>query len=400
MSYFKYTGYDASGQVVKESIEAENRDDAVAILQDRGIFVTKLSGKKAAPAARVRGGKIKGHDVVVFTRLLATMVNADIPIIDGLEIALGQVPEGPFRQVIRRLINDIQSGLSLSEALEVHPSVFSKLYTAMVKAGELSGKLGLILEQLFSFIERMENLKRKITTALIYPSIILLFSLGIVSMFLIVFIPQFKDNFKQFGDKLPGITKVVIAMSDLYKAYFLYAAGAAAAFFLFSMRFSRTRKGKRFFDKLKLKLPVAGSLIAKVILVRVTGTLGTLLSNGVPIIDALNIVAAASGNTLMEDLLLATKRRISDGERLAKTLGTSPLIPKMMLQMISMGEESGQLPQMLTKVGQFYDADVDVSVERLTSAITPVLIVGLGLFVAAIIIALFIPMFDLSKLVG
>ena len=400
MSYFKYKGYDKDGRVIEDSIDSASKDSAVKVLQEQGIFITKISQiKKKASESLLDKSKIKKRDVVVFTRMLSTMVNADMPIIEGLDISIEQLPEGRLRHVVRRIINDIKSGKALSEALAAHPKIFSKLYIAMVKAGEASGKLGKILEQLFYFMERMESLKRKITSAMIYPSIVMFVSVSIISVFFLVLIPKFKENFSDMGDKLPTITKAVFSFSDFYSSYFHYFAIFMIVVIVVFIRLIKTKKGRYYFDSLKLKFPFrVGTLIKKVVLVRVTRTLGTLMGNGVPVIDALDIVTNASGNVIMENLLIHVKRKISSGERLASTLSKSPLIPKMMIQMISMGEESGQLSQMLDKVSQFYDSDVDIAVERLVSAITPIVIIFLAIFVAIILVALFMPISNMIQI--
>jgi type IV pilus assembly protein PilC len=399
MSYFKYSGFAPDGSDIVDTIEAASRDEALRRLEGQGVFVARIGESRRSTGAS-GSGRIKAMDVVVFTRLLSTMVNANIPIIEGLEISSDQLPAGQFQQVVRRLIADIRRGLSLSEALEAHPQIFNRLYVSMVRAGELSGKLGRILEQLFTYMERMQLLRRKVISALIYPSIVMVAAMLIIGLFLVVFIPQFKENFNQFGDKLPSMTRFFIGLSDVFRAYGLYAAGGIVLAVLGLLRYAKTRAGRFFFDRLRLKLPLAGRLFSKVILVRVTRTLGTLLGNGVPILDAMQIVSGASGNAVMEDLLLATGRRISDGERMAKTLSTSPLIPRMVLQMVAMGEETGNLPEMLEKSAQFYDSDVDIAVEQITSAIAPVLIIGVGLFVGLIVIALFMPIFNMSQFAG
>ena len=400
MSYFKYKGYDKDGRVIEDSIDSASKDSAVKVIQEQGIFITKISQiKKKASESLLDKSKIKKRDVVVFTRMLSTMVNADMPIIEGLDISIEQLPEGRLRHVVRRIINDIKSGKALSEALAAHPKIFSKLYIAMVKAGEASGKLGKILEQLFSFMERMESLKRKITSAMIYPSIVMFVSVSIISVFFLVLIPKFKENFSDMGDKLPSITKAVFSFSDFYSSYFHYFAIFMIVVIVVFIRLIKTKKGRYYFDSLKLKFPFkVGTLIKKVVLVRVTRTLGTLMGNGVPVIDALDIVTNASGNVIMENLLIHVKRKISSGERLASTLSKSSLIPKMMIQMISMGEESGQLPEMLDKVSQFYDSDVDIAVERLVSAITPIVIIFLAIFVAIILVALFMPISNMIQI--
>ncbi|MCK4906575.1 MAG: type II secretion system F family protein [Spirochaetes bacterium] len=402
MSYFKYKGYDKDGRVIEDSIDSASKDSAVKVIQEQGIFITKISQiKKKASESLLDKSKIKKRDVVVFTRMLSTMVNADMPIIEGLDISIEQLPEGRLRHVVRRIINDIKSGKALSEALAAHPKIFSKLYIAMVKAGEASGKLGKILEQLFSFMERMESLKRKITSAMIYPSIVMFVSVSIISVFFLVLIPKFKENFSDMGDKLPSITKAVFSFSDFYSSYFHYFAIFMIVVIVVFIRLIKTKKGRYYFDSLKLKFPFkVGTLIKKVVLVRVTRTLGTLMGNGVPVIEALDIVTNASGNVIMENLLIHVKRKISSGERLASTLSKSSLIPKMMIQMISMGEESGQLPEMLDKVSQFYDSDVDIAVERLVSAITPIVIIFLAIFVAIILVALFMPISNMIQIAG
>jgi type IV pilus assembly protein PilC len=223
-------------------------------------------------------------------------------------------------------------------------------------------------------------------------------AIGIISVFLLVFIPQFKTNFGRMGDSLPSITRFVINFSEWFQASAFWIFGALALVVIAILHFVRTPRGRCFLDRARLGLPAVGTLVRKVVLVRVTRTLGTLLGNGVPIIEALTIVAAASGNMIMEDLLNQTRKKIADGQRMADTLKASPLIPQMVLQMIAMGEETGHLPEMLLKSAEYYDSDVDVAVERLTAVITPIMIITLGLFVGLIVVALFLPMFNMSSL--
>jgi len=397
MILFKYSGYSSERMPVSGQIEANSQDEALAQLQKQGFFVTKISS--AGRSGKKQRGKVSSQELVVFTRLLSTMANANVPLVDGLETACGQV-EGGLRQVLQRLLQDIKTGRSLSEALSAHPSVFSRLYFSMVRAGEVSGKLSVILEQLYSFMERMSTLRRKVVSALIYPSIIMILSFVIASIFMLLFIPQFKTNFGDMGDRLPDITRFVIALSDWFESAAPYLFISLAVVVLGLFRFFRTRGGRRVLDRLRIRMPLVGGLVRKVILVRVTRTLGTLLDNGVPIIETLTIVASAAGNSVMEDLLNQMKRKIADGQRMAETLRGAPLIPRMVLQMVAIGEETGHLPEMLLKSAEYYDTDVDVAVERLTSVITPILIISLGLFIGLLIVALFLPMFNMSSMTG
>ncbi len=402
MNYFKYSGYNKAGKKISGQVEALSIDKAKKQVSELNIFVTDIKKVKKNGSSKFskKGKKVGGIELVVFTRLLATMVNASIPLLDGLEISTEQLEDGRLKNVVKRIIKDIKEGSSLSEALAVHPAVFNRLYVSLVKAGEMSGKLGEILEQLFKFIERMDSLKRKIKTALIYPGIVSVVALTIIILFLLVFVPNFKANFIQFGDKLPGLTKFFMGLSDFLIANFIYIVFTFVAVVVSLLKMIRSDKGGLIIDKYVLKIPIFGSLLYKVMLVRITRTLGLLLDSGVPIIDSINIVAVASGNRIMEGVLKNASRKVAGGMRFGKILTESGMFPKMSLQMITMGEETGRLPEMLQKVSEFYDSDVDVAVERLTSAITPILIVVLGLFVGLIVVALFLPMFSMSDMVG
>jgi len=402
MNYFKYLGYDKSGKKIIGNIDAESLVQAKEMLSQQGIFITDIKKAKQGTSKSFgrKGKKVSDMELVVFTRLLATMVNASIPLLDGLEISTEQLEDGRLKSVVKQIIRDIQEGSSLSEALAAHPSVFNRLYVSLVKAGEMSGKLGEILNQLFKFIERMESLKRKVKTALIYPTIVSIVALTIIFLFLLVFVPHFKENFSQFGDKLPDITKFFMWLSDFLRSNFIYLVVAVVSVGAILSKMILSEKGGLIVDRYVLKVPIFGSLLYKVMLVRVTKTLGLLLDSGVPIIDSINIVAVASGNRIIENVLKMAGKKVAGGMRFGQILSASEMFPKMSLQMITMGEETGRLPEMLQKVSEFYDSDVDVAVERLTSAITPILIVVLGLFVGLIVVALFLPMFNMSQMVA
>ncbi|MCK5533656.1 type II secretion system F family protein [bacterium] len=374
------------------------RGQKLIVLQIQEIKKTAL--KDILDKINIFKPRVKSKDMVLFSRQLSTLVSAGIPIVQGLTILGDQMENPAFKSVVVAVREDIESGLSITESLGRHPNVFTELYVNMVKAGETGGVLDVILERLSNYLESSEQLKRKIKGAMIYPAVISLVC-GLVTVFLLtVVIPAFKEIFTSFGGDLPLPTQILIGLSEFVKRYVLlfFAAGIGIVFGI--RQYYSTKKGRMILDTLLLKVPGFGTLLRKVAIAKFSRTLGTLIKSGVPILQALDTVAKTSGNVVIEKVILDTRDSIREGERIAPPLRKSDAFPPMVVQMISVGEETGNLDTMLNKIADFYDQEVDAAVEGLTALVEPVIIVVMGIVVGAIVIAMFLPMFELGQLAG
>ncbi|MCK4532332.1 type II secretion system F family protein [bacterium] len=374
------------------------RGQKLIVLQVQEIKKTAL--KDILDKINIFKPSVKSKDMVLFSRQLSTLVGAGIPIVQGLTILGDQMENPAFKTVIGTVREDIESGLSITEALARHPNAFTELYVNMVKAGETGGVLDVILERLSNYLEASEQLKRKIKGAMIYPGVIS-FVCGLVTVFLLtVVIPAFKEIFTSFGGDLPLPTQLLIGLSEFVKKYVLVFIGAGIGFFFGIRQYYSTKAGQWNIDTILLKVPAFGNLLRKVAIAKFSRTLGTLVKSGVPILQALDTVAKTSGNVVIEKVILDTRDSIREGERIAPPLKKSNTFPPMVVQMIAVGEETGNLDTMLSKIADFYDQEVDAAVEGLTALVEPVIIVIMGLVVGAIVIAMFLPMFELGQLAG
>jgi len=409
MPEYVYEALDKGGKQVRGVIEAANEEVIVEKLRGMGYYPLKvLQNKKSAanadlfalPGLRIIFHRITSKHLMTFTRQLATLIDAGLPIIRSLNILHDQVESAIFKEKIEDIIKTIEGGGSLSEAFGRHPKVFDNLYVNMVRAGEIGGVLESVLNKIAEFLEKAQALKGKVKSAMMYPLVVSLLAVGIVSFILITIIPKFEDIFKQLGAELPWLTQQLINMSNilLYKSYYVIIA-VVLVYFVFS-KINKTREGKHTFDKIKLKIPVFGPLLKKIAIVRFAGTLATLIHSGVPILQALDIVRDTSGNEVISRAMEKVYNSVKDGDTIHEPLARCPVFPPLVIHMVAVGEETGAIDQMLIKVAEAYEREVDDTVNALTSILEPILIVFLGAIVGVIVVALYLPLFSIPKLVG
>lgn len=404
MSTFAYKAKAPNGSVLEGLIDAEEIKQAMEKLKNQKFVVLELNEKKGGgigaflKSLNPMKPKVGSKDLVIFSRQLSTLVAAGVPIVQGLNILEAQAENPVFKTVLAHVKTDIESGLSISDAMRKHPHAFPELYVSMIKAGELGGILDTILERLSAYLENAEALKEKVKSAMMYPLVISTIA-GAVTVFLMVgVIPTFKEIFESFGAELPFPTRVLIGISDFMKHQFIFVIAIPIAIVVGLKRFYATPVGRAKIDGIMLKLPVFGVLLKKVAIAKFTRTLGTLMKSGVPILQALETVAATAGNVVVEGVIRTTMDSIREGGRLTDPLKKSPVFPNMVVQMIGVGEETGSLDQMLTKIADFYDQEVDAAVKGLTSMMEPIIIVVMGVVIGGIVIAMFMPMMSLGDL--
>ena len=394
---FAYKAKEAGGKITEGVIEAADQRAAIARLREQKLAVIEI---KQGGAKKKAKGKVHSKDIVIFSRQLSTLVNAGVPIVQGLSI-LGEQAESPaFQAVIAAIRTDIEAGLSIADAMKKHPAVFTELYVAMVRAGEVGGILDTILERLSGFLESSEALKGKVQSALMYPTVVFS-AAGFITVFLIVFvIPIFKDIFGSFGAELPILTRFIIFLSDFLRAYILFVIPPIVLGGWLLKKWMKTEKGQETVDAIALKLPIVGILLKKVAIARFSRTLGTLIKSGVPILQGLETVAKTAGNKVIEKAINSSRDSIKEGGRISDPLKKANIFPPMVIQMISVGEETGGLDNMLNKIADFYDTEVDTAVKGLTSMIEPLIMIVLGVVIGTIVIAMFMPMFSMGEMVG
>ena len=401
MPIFKYVAKDDEGNTVNDFIEAKDEMVALDMLRVKNLIIISISQQKREKVSvNVTGKKIKAEELVIFSRQLATMVNAGIPLVQSLDILSEQMESIIFRQVVTTVRSDVEAGSSLSAALEKHPKIFTLLYTNMVKAGETSGMLDEILDRLAGYLEKSGSLQRKVKSAMVYPSVVSLMAVAITLVLLLKVIPTFKEIFSTLGGTLPVPTQILIGLSDILSKYFIYAVIILGLIGAGIVKLVQTSKGRAKFDQLKLNLPVFGPLLRKVAVARFSRTLSTLIRSGVPILGALEIVGKTAGNVVIEDAVEKARIGIREGESISSPLAKSKAFPPMVTRMISVGEESGELEKMLTKIADFYEDQVDAAVSGLTSLIEPLIIAFLGIVVGSIVVAMFLPIFKITELIG
>ena len=399
MAQFAYKAKDPSGKVVEGNVEAPDEKAAMARLRGQRLSVTEIKAGASVKAGK-KGGKIDNKDVVIFSRQLSTLVSSGVPIVQGLTILSEQAEAPNFRLVLNTLKSDIEAGLSIADGMKKHPNAFTELYVAMIRAGEVGGILDTILERLSAYLEANEALKGKVKSALMYPTVVFS-AAGLITIFLVVFvIPIFKDIFAGFGAELPFITQMLINISDFMRGYILYLIPPLGLGGWLFKKWMKTPKGERKVDEISLKLPVFGILLKKVAVAKFSRTLGTLIKSGVPILQGLETVAQTAGNRVIEEAINNSQKSIKEGGRISDPLKKSGIFPPMVIQMISVGEETGSLDNMLTKIADFYDTEVDTAVKGLTSMLEPIIMIVLGVVIGTIVIAMFMPMFGLGEMVG
>ncbi len=404
MARFEYLVKDQEGKNLTGIQEAADVNTLIASLRQQGYLIIRIAEAKstfsmfaAKNQTGKKRGRIKSDELVVFSRQLATMVEAGVPLVQSLNILAEQSESHSMQRVIESLHDDVEGGKSLSEALEKHKKVFSTLFISMIRAGESSGSLQEILDRLASYIEKTNALQKKIKAALVYPSVVAFMAFGITYGMLTFVIPKFAGIFTSLNAELPLPTRVLINLSDFLRNNVVWVLGGLTGSAVLFFRFVNTKGGRFWFDSQKLKMPIFGPLFMKVAVSKFSRTLSTLLKSGVPILAALDIVAKTAGNARIEKVIDEVRLSIREGETVAAPLMKKRIFPPMVVRMVAVGEETGELDKMLTKIADFYDVQVDTAVEGLTSLIEPLVIAFLGSVIGGIVIALFLPILTLTS---
>jgi type IV pilus assembly protein PilC len=403
MITFSYQARDASGRIVTGVHDALNEDNAVTSLMGRGLMVLSLQKKAMSGRTRTKKWTVKETDIVLFTRQLSTMIEAGISLVQALTALYDQ--SDPKRQRnLRNVISDVttrvQGGETFNESISKHPRVFDRLFVSMVKAGEAGGLLAEILDRLAGFLEATARLRKKVKSAMTYPVIVITIAFAITTFLIVKVVPIFGEIFKDFGAKLPAPTQFLIDISDFIRAdwYFLVVGIGGT---IFGIRaFLRSKRGKQFSDRWKLKLPIFGPLIHKICMSRFSRTFAQLIRSGVPILEVLDIVGGSSGNHVVEESIKGVSADVEKGDNLSVALSKKAIFPPMMLRMVSAGEATGKIDTMLEKMADFWDEEIEAMLDGLTSLIEPLLIVFLGVIVGGIVIAMFLPIFKLNEVVS
>jgi type IV pilus assembly protein PilC len=398
MPSFTYTARALNGDLKTATIDAANRDDVVAQLRKQRLNVVKIDETKVATKKK-SGGKISMRDIVIFTRQFSTMINAGLPLVQALDILAKQSENKALKDVTLAVVFDVESGHTVADALRKHPKAFSDLYVNMVAAGEAGGILDTILMRLATFMEKNDALVRKVKGAMIYPGVIMSVAAIAIIVLLVFVIPVFENMFSSVGLALPLPTRVVIGMSKFLQGFWwaVIAGGAGAVYML--RKYYATPNGKLAIDRLMLKAPILGDVLRKSSVSRFTRTLGTLIGSGVSILDGLEITAKTAGNRVIQDAIMESRASIAGGETIAAPLQKSQVFPPMVISMIAVGEQTGGLDEMLSKIADFYDEEVDAAVSGLLSLMEPVMIVFLGVVVGGMVVAMYLPIFDMINAV-
>ena len=398
MATFVYEAVDPSGRIVKNKVEADNEQVVLAKLREQQFHVVSLNEAKGGLKVRMAGSKaqkIKLQTLVVFSRQFATMIDAGIPIIKCLDILEGQTKEDSMKAVISATRKDVKGGLSLTDAIAKHPNAFSKLYINMIRAAEIGGILDVILDRLAGFLEKEMEIRGKIKSAMMYPIIVLNFA-GVMVLALFMFVlPRFKEIFLSMNVEMPVVTLALFATGDWLQSYWWVVLILGVAGFIGFKQYDKTARGHYNIDKLKLRVPIFGDLSLKMSIARFCRTFGTLIASGVPMMRSLEIIGETSGNAVLAESIVNARTSIREGAKISHPLAASGLFPSMVTHMIDVGEETGRLSEMLCKVADFYDDEVDSLVKGLTSLIEPMLIVFMGVLVGFIAISVMSPIFKL-----
>jgi type IV pilus assembly protein PilC len=398
---YKYTAKDKKGQTINGVIQATSDTEVAEILHKRELVVVSVEITKPE-AGKPKGGdkKVKLDDLVVFSRQLATMIDAGIPLVNALGILSEQIENENLRGIIGNVRQDIEGGMSFCDALAKHPAIFSDLFVNMAKAGEASGMLNEILDRLAVFMEKQSALNRKIVSSLVYPAVVVTMAILITTLLLLKVVPTFKGIFDSLGGTLPLPTQVLILISDILRKYFIYSVIALGVGVYLFRKYLKTEKGRYRFDQLALKFPVFGPLLRKLAVAKFSRTFSTLVKSGVSVLSALDIVSKTAGNKVVEEAVVNCSKSVRDGEPISRPLAKSGVFPPMVTRMINVGEQTGQLEKMLSKIADFYDEQVDAAASALTSMIEPMVIAFLGVVIGGIVISLFLPIFKMSQLMS
>ncbi|MFA5271001.1 MAG: type II secretion system F family protein [Candidatus Omnitrophota bacterium] len=401
MLTFSYTVKNKEGKSVKGTVDAESKEKLVEYFQKEGYIIFSLAEtKKKAKVSK--GGGVKSDDLVIFSRQFTTLIESSIPVVECLEILKSQTENVLFRDTLGAVLKDVREGSSLSSAFGKYPKIFPEIYISMVEAGEASGSLSAILDRVSVYLEKSSALKKKIASSMYYPVVIVFMAIAITGFLMLKVIPTFKSIFESLGATLPLPTRILIAISDFLtkkeNIFLILIIGAVSLFAFF--KYIKTDKGKRQYHKMLLKLPVVGDLIKKIAIARFARTFSTLIKSGVSIVKCLEIVGKTSGNKVIEDAVFKSKKFIQEGQPISVPLEESGIFPPMVVKMISIGERSGKLEEMLSKVAQFYEEQTDTMVSGLASLIEPLIIAFLGVIVGGIVISLFLPIIKITQYIG
>ena len=400
MPTFVWKGRTLAGEAQSGEIEVGRQDEALELLRKKKILVTSMRPKGGFRLPKFGGVKVSTKDLSIFTRQFATMISAGLPLVQCLDILAKQSSKPSFGRVIGEVTRDVEAGSTLADSLGRQKSVFDDLFRNMVAAGEAGGVLDEILMRLATYIEKADALKRKVQGAMVYPAVVLTVALGATAFMLIFIIPTFAHMFSDFGGELPLPTKIVLGLSNLLQGYWWVAVIVIVVGTILFGRFYRTENGRRTVDAVMLKMPVLGDVLLKGAVARFTRTLGTLIASGVPILAGLEITARTAGNKIIAEAIMTARASIREGETVAAPLKASNVFPPMVVQMISVGEQTGALDEMLTKIAVFYEAEVDSAVDAMTSIIEPIMIVVMGGIVGGMVVAMYLPMFKLITVVA
>jgi len=401
MPTYKWEGKTLKGLVKKGESEFPSEGALRVHLRQQNIIPRKVVSKgKEIKLSFSFGKKVHQRSIAIFTRQLATMIDAGLPLVQSLEILSSQQENKTFKNILREIREEVEGGSTFAGALKKHPATFNDLYTNLVVAGEEGGILDNILTRLANYIEKAEALRKKVRSAMIYPSVIVAVAVIVVAILMIFVIPVFETMFKSAGQTLPLPTLIVVTISKFIRNTFYIVIPALIVLFFVLRKYHQTDNGKTVIDRFLLKLPVFGDLFRKIAVARFSRTLGTLVSSGVPILEGLNIVSKTAGNKTIETAILSARASIREGETIAEPLNRSGIFPPMVIQMISVGESTGALDSMLGKIADFYEEEVDVAVSDLTSLLEPFLMVFLGVVIGGVVIAMYLPIFQMANAVG
>jgi type IV pilus assembly protein PilC len=402
MAGFLWEATTKKGEVKKGEIDAIDENAVRGLLRRQGFksITVRKKPKDLAEYIPFLKGKVKEKEIVVFARIFSTMINAGLPLIQCLDLLAQQEQNKAFVKIIKSIKEDIEGGSTLCDALKKYPAVFDELFVNLVSAGESGGILDVILNRLSGYMEKAMKLKSKVKGAMTYPASVLVISIGVVALLLIKVIPVFQKMFEDMGGELPGPTQFLVNASQFMQSYFMYMIGGVIVLGYAFKRYYNTEKGRLTIDALVLKAPVFGPLLKKVAVAKFTRTLSTMMSSGVPILEGLDIVSKTAGNKIVENAIQKTRQSISEGKTIAEPLAETDVFPSMVVQMIAVGEATGALDAMLSKIADFYDDEVDAAVEAMTALLEPFMMVFLGGVVGGMIIAMYLPIFKMASVVG
>lgn len=402
MPTYKWVAETKRGRILKGELEAADEKIAGLQLKRRNLTLKKIKEKPKDLFENISfmKPKVTKKDLVIFTRQFSTMIDAGLPLVQGLTILYEQTENKTFKQILKKVTKDVEGGSGLAEALSKHPKIFDPLFVNLVGAGEVGGILDIILQRLAAYIEKAEKLKSKIKGAMTYPIVVMIIAILVIAVILVFVIPVFEDMFRDLGSSLPLPTQIVVNISRFLKGNIHYIIGSLILLaWLFKM-YRNSKGGRKRLDALSLQLPIFGVLLKKVAVARFTRTLGTMISSGVPILEAMEVVAKTSGNVILEEVIYEVRSSISEGQTIAEPLSEAGVFPHMVVQMISVGEATGSLDTMLEKIADFYDNEVDIAVEALTSMLEPMLMVFLGGTIGGLVVSMYLPIFKMAAAMG